>query len=281
MKKNNGITLVALIITIIVMLILVAVTVSILINSNVIGKAKSAGKDTQTAYNNESNFGERITIGETEYNSIDEYMEELNTPQMSTLPAGTYTAGQEVTFGGEQFFVVADDGNSVRLLAKYCLNQEGTAQTDKDTTSAEYGRQFSNRMYWSSDPNGTECEDLLDLQTSEMIEKAQNNGTIIQSAVLTAIAYGEGKGVTGRLMTYDEAFAMITSSSEKMYGTWTDGTQPTQGYLSWWLGNAKEMTSENEGMPGVYTVRESWGGLTYNGYQWNEGVRPVLVVPES
>ena len=74
MKKENGITLVALIITIIVMLILVAVTVSILINSNVIGTAKSAGERTKTAYNNESNFGEElaINIGGTSYNSIDE-----------------------------------------------------------------------------------------------------------------------------------------------------------------------------------------------------------------
>ena len=53
---------------------LILVTVSILINSNVIGKAKSAGEDTKLAYNNESNFGEELTIniGGTTYNSIDE-----------------------------------------------------------------------------------------------------------------------------------------------------------------------------------------------------------------
>ena len=74
MKQNKGITLVALIITIIVMLVLVVTTVSILINSNVIGKAKDATKRTETAYNNESNFGEELTInvgGET-FTSIDE-----------------------------------------------------------------------------------------------------------------------------------------------------------------------------------------------------------------
>ena len=40
MKKNKGITLVALIITIVVMLILVAVSVNILIKSNLIGTAE-------------------------------------------------------------------------------------------------------------------------------------------------------------------------------------------------------------------------------------------------
>ena len=75
-KNQNGITLVALIITIIVMLIFVVTTVSILINSNVIGTAKSAGERTKTAYNNESNFGESLTINVDGnlYNSIDEYI---------------------------------------------------------------------------------------------------------------------------------------------------------------------------------------------------------------
>lgn len=73
MKNNKGITLVALIITIIVMLILVGVTVSILINSNVIGKAKKAVNDTELNYAAESNFGEELTInvGGNEYTSID------------------------------------------------------------------------------------------------------------------------------------------------------------------------------------------------------------------
>ena len=73
MKNNKGITLVALIITIIVMLILVGVTLSILINSNVIGKAKKAVDDTNSAYKNESNFGEELTINVdgNEYTSID------------------------------------------------------------------------------------------------------------------------------------------------------------------------------------------------------------------
>ena len=46
-EKNKGITLIALIITIVVMLILVGVSVSILINSNLIGVAEK----TATAYN--------------------------------------------------------------------------------------------------------------------------------------------------------------------------------------------------------------------------------------
>ncbi len=49
MKNQKGITLVALIITIIVMLILVAVSVSVVINSNILGSAQKAGQDYKNA----------------------------------------------------------------------------------------------------------------------------------------------------------------------------------------------------------------------------------------
>ena len=65
MKENKGITLIALIITIVVMLILVAVSVNIIINSNIIGQAEKAAKGYKTAY-------------EQEQTRIDELMEEWN-----------------------------------------------------------------------------------------------------------------------------------------------------------------------------------------------------------
>ena len=74
MKKNNGITLIALIITIIIMLILVAVTISILINSGLIGKAKEGAQKTKTSYEQEQRIGETINVDGTIYNSIDEYL---------------------------------------------------------------------------------------------------------------------------------------------------------------------------------------------------------------
>ncbi len=87
MKKNNGITLIALIITIIIMLILVAVSISILINSGLIGKAKEAGSKTKTAYEQESRMGDSLNINGVMYNNIDEYLADLN----SSNPAGAGT----------------------------------------------------------------------------------------------------------------------------------------------------------------------------------------------
>ena len=77
MKNNKGITLIALIITIIVMLILVAVSVNILIESNLIGTAGKATNKYKTATEEEANGG-TIEINGKKYNSIDDYMEEIN-----------------------------------------------------------------------------------------------------------------------------------------------------------------------------------------------------------
>lgn len=64
-EKNNGITLIALIITIIVMLILVAVTINVALNGGLIEKARTAGEQTQKQVEKE----ELITIAIGAYSS--------------------------------------------------------------------------------------------------------------------------------------------------------------------------------------------------------------------
>ena len=73
MKKNEGITLVALIITIVVMLILVAVSVNVIIKSNLIGTAEKTVNKYKTASEEEANGGV-IEIDGKKYNSIEDYM---------------------------------------------------------------------------------------------------------------------------------------------------------------------------------------------------------------
>ena len=73
MKKNKGITLVALIITIIIMMILVGVSVAMVVNSNLLGRAKQAGDNMQTAYLEEQNYGDgfQVNIDGTIYNILE------------------------------------------------------------------------------------------------------------------------------------------------------------------------------------------------------------------
>ena len=67
------------------MLILVAVSISIIINSGLIEKTKTAAQSTSDAYDDEANYGEKFTVGNTEYNSIDEYIAVLNGGANDTL----------------------------------------------------------------------------------------------------------------------------------------------------------------------------------------------------
>lgn len=73
MKNQKGITLVALIITIVVMLILVAVTVAVVVNSDLIGNAEKAGKAYEGADDKLKNVGsDRIISNNTA--SVENYM---------------------------------------------------------------------------------------------------------------------------------------------------------------------------------------------------------------
>ena len=97
-KEEKGITLVALIITIVVMLILVAVSINIVVNSNLIGHAEKTGDAYAGAIKNEEKLGnDGITINDKEYASIDDYIE-----SRKPLPEGAgkkFTETKEYTDG--------------------------------------------------------------------------------------------------------------------------------------------------------------------------------------
>ena len=74
MKGQKGITLVALVITIIVMLILVGVSITVAINGGLFTSAKSGANNTKEAVNAERNLSSGIVnINNVEY-SIDNYV---------------------------------------------------------------------------------------------------------------------------------------------------------------------------------------------------------------
>ena len=85
-SKNRGITLVALIITIVIMLILVGVSVQIVVNSDIIGMAQRIAERTEYEYQNEN--GVKITIGGVEASIEDivngalEHTAEVNAPEL-------------------------------------------------------------------------------------------------------------------------------------------------------------------------------------------------------
>ena len=121
-KEEKGITLVALIITIVVMLILVAVSLNVLVNSNLIGHAEKTGDAYAGAIKNEEKLGnDGITINDKEYASIDDYIE-----SRKPLPEGAgkkFTETKEYTDGTKT--AVIPGGFTVSGIRKETRIDEG------------------------------------------------------------------------------------------------------------------------------------------------------------
>lgn len=135
MKRNKGITLIALIVTIIVMLILVAVGVNVMIKSNLIGAAEKAANGYKTAYEDEINL---IEEGE---NLIDDYIggvEKKHNWQRSgdTITCEhcslTYTIGQIVT---DEYEYTPGTGTTTITSEKSGYGQNQTIILGDDATS--------------------------------------------------------------------------------------------------------------------------------------------------
>lgn len=76
MKEQKGITLVALIITIIVMLILVAVSVAVVVNSNLIGTAEKAAGGYSDADDALETIGTDDIIKDATHTNVDGYLKD-------------------------------------------------------------------------------------------------------------------------------------------------------------------------------------------------------------
>ena len=175
--------------------------------------------------------------------------------------------GDEVTVGGEQFYVLEWDNNcdTVNLISKYNLNKEGTAQQD-----AKYGTTacaFSSKNYWSSRFTSSpfNLNDFIGYTATDAIGKAKS--------------YGRSKGaVSSRLLSHEEANALISkaSSNTKINTMLWGMANSADGYLYYWLGSANN-TYDVWGVIGSFYSLSGRYFSNSSGY----GVRPVITVLKS
>ena len=252
LKNEKGITLVALVITIIVLLILAGVTLSMVMGeSGIFGKANSAKEKTQLSnaeetiklavLENKVNSvsgdvaltndqlkeeiakklteqgytvsGSKVTYYEDKTIDIENYLEKESTSK-------SYNIGDSVTIGSEEFFVISDKGNTVELLAKYVLNSAATAQENKNTDCV-----FSTENYWKNETLPSSSP-YFNLNTYQAVQKDTG------SAVYKANSYGKSLGaISGRLLTYEEANSLKDSYSDIIFVTYGASK-------FYWLGSA-------------------------------------------
>ena len=124
MKGQKGITLVALIITIIVMLILVAVTISVALNGGLFQKAKDARDKTV-----EQQVAEAATVAKAEL--LTDYYADDKT----AVPAEDAVAALVKSYLGEEWTVTAKKGSKDGIYNVTATANEKTGKTTIDISS--------------------------------------------------------------------------------------------------------------------------------------------------
>lgn len=177
----------------------------------------------------------------------------------------SHEIGDEVTVGGEQFYVLEWDNNcdTVNLISKYNLNKAGTAQENAayKTTACT----FSSTNYWSRSFTSPpfNLNDFIGYTATDAIGKAKS--------------YGRSKGaVSSRLLSVEEAMKLDAkkNSNTKIYAMYRGTANTADGRLRYWLGSASK--SDRVFIEGIGGFDSNFRDSSYGC-----GVRPVITVLKS
>ena len=166
--------------------------------------------------------------------------------------------GDEVTFKGEPFYVIADKGATYDLLAKYVLNSSVAKQENAYTDCA-----FSTSDYWSSETLPTNSP-YLNLNTYLAVK----NDT--KSAVYKANNYAKSLGaIGGRLLTYEEANILADNYRDIIFMTYAK-------LKNYWLGSARNTNI-------MWFLYGDTNGISSKYFNDGNGVgiRPVIEIYKS
>lgn len=235
MKTNKGITLIALVITIIVMLILVVVTIRIATNGGLFDYAGRAARETKDAIADETDIANgKITIGGVTYNSIDEYVNRNNVSRLKYKVEGSniivylvdsyydYLETNELEGSKENYLAytsyitnkIAEKPlkEKENYIVKVWNKQKGTSYKNiGELIATEYGSQeaFIEAMF--STPAEREQEKLIKMETAQIMKES----TVKQVAYLTIAAkkkVDDSNNSDGK--TYEDA---INEQYRKLY----------------------------------------------------------------
>lgn len=235
MKTNKGITLIALVITIIVMLILVVVTIRIATNGGLFDYAGRAARETKDAIADETDIANgKITIGGVTYNSIDEYVNRNNVSRLKYKVEGSniivylvdsyydYLETNELEDSKENYSAytsyitnkIAEKPlkEKENYIVKVWNKQKGTSYKNiGELIATEYGSQeaFIEAMF--STPAEREQEKLIKMETAQIMKES----TVKQVAYLTIAAkkkVDDSNNSDGK--TYEDA---INEQYRKLY----------------------------------------------------------------
>ena len=245
LKAQKGITLIALIITIIVMLILVGVSVTVALNGGLFSQAQQAVGETETERDKELALSDgRVKVNGVWYDSMDDYV--ANKPSENQSESSTEGGSGNEGTGGEEPEVVLPEGWSVAEIKPEGWSENVEAITDgANTIPLPKGFEISTK--------GTEDE------ISEGLVIKDGANEFVWIPVTDAVSYTEDS--FGPLTGTHSTTTYIYDSQEELnyyYGMKEDGTTPYYNYA--------DFTYETD-KTNVETSIQTYGGFYVGRYE--------------
>ncbi len=179
-KKEIGITLIALVITIIVMLILVTVTIRVATNGNLFTHAANAVKGTKTAI-----AGENDILNDNLDKSIEDIVaEQTNITYMA------YEVGDTITIAGQDFYVIEDSDkytDTVKILAALNVDTSTNRQSASAGAVAFDSTGTTNNYDYNNDGVPT-IKVLVNSYVSSLGVTVQSRGLMLKSEAETLMS---------------------------------------------------------------------------------------------
>ena len=248
-NRNEGITLVALIITIVVMLILVAVSVNILIKSNLIGTAEKAVDKYNKVAEEEGNSGV-IEIDGKKYNSIEDYinLSSINIPGGTRVTEPTeYKVGDKTaiipagfTISGIDSERTIDGGLVIYLIPEEKLKDvkwDGTEKTKYDQfVWIPISHEQINNMFIC------QAKTTSNGSCNIVAENGVAKCTVHNSTQMAGRLYASNTGENYK-KAYTEVYTANSGLREPDVVTDFDGSSTNLGYMSTVTGDNTSYTS--------------------------------------
>ena len=140
-KKERGITLIALIITIIILVILAAVSIRAITNMKIVDYAINGSQNYVAAGKNENNVLSNVTTSiDDAIDSIVAIQENKSAINYGSKTAETVELGDEISIGTEKtgiekFLVIKNDGKTITVLPYYNITLDETAPVQSSNAS--------------------------------------------------------------------------------------------------------------------------------------------------
>lgn len=192
--------------------------------------------------------------------SVKEALDELN----AKVP--TKSIGDEVTVGGDKFFVLEWDNNSsvARLITKYNLSNNPGDYQQVDGPNGAFAVVFSRTMYWPSSNDQIELNNYSGFSSTDAIGRAKGYGKKIGALNSGLLSIDEARDLKDKMKSDEKIKKMLT------------GTYAYDGELKYWLSSLYKGNS-------VWVWDKNFGYLFNRAYSDSgiNGVRPVITVLKS